>query len=135
MIIIQLLDLVSFSKSNVSDIALSVESYKQMISRSVLAYDCVYDFIDRKACYEKIRDSVVAAVTIGKKKQKPAHASSSTRTASGDISLDQQFRDAICKHHSSVEIAWEAFDSISEPRGTLSRYRIFQSHVDVYISY
>ena len=113
--------MVSFSKSNVSDIALSVESYKQIIS-SVLAYDCVYDFIDRKACYEKIRDSVVAAVANGKKKQKPAHVSSSTRTASGEVSLDQQFKAAILKHHSSVEIAWKAFDSISEPRGTLSRY-------------
>ena len=81
----------------------------------------MYAFIDRKACYEKIRDSVVAAVANGKKKQKPAHATSSTRTASGDISLDQQFRDAIRKHHSSVEIAWETFDSVSEPKGTLSR--------------
>ena len=121
MIIIQLLGLVSFSKSNVSDIALSVESYKQMISRNVLVFDFVYDFVDRKACYEKIRDSVVAAVANGKKKQKPAHVSSSTRTASGEVSLDQQFKDAILKHHSSVDIAWKAFDSISEPRGTLSR--------------
>ena len=121
MITIRLLGLVSFSKSNVSDIALSVESYKQTISRDVLIFDFVYDFVDRKACYEKIRDSVVAAVTNGKKKQKPAHATSSTRTASGDISLDQQFKDAILKHHSSVEIAWKAFDSISEPKGTLSR--------------
>ena len=117
--------MVSFSKSNVSDIALSVESYKQMISRNILVFDFVYDFVDRKACYEKIRDSVVAAVANGKKKQKPAHVSSSTRTASGEVSLDQQFKDAILKHHSSVEIAWEAFDSISEPRGTLSRYGSF----------
>ena len=95
-----------------------------MISRNVLVFDFVYDFIDRKACYEKIRDSVVAAVANGTKKQKPAHVSSSTRT-SGEVSLDQQFKDAILKHHSSVEIAWEAFDSISEPRGTLSRYGSF----------
>ena len=93
-----------------------------MISRNVLVFDLMYDFLDRKACYEKIRDSVVAAVANGKKKQKPAHASSSTRTASGEVSLDQQFKDAILKYHSSVGIAWEAFDSISEPRGTLSRY-------------
>ena len=110
-----------------------------MISRNVLAYDCVYDFVDRKACYEKIRDSVVAAVANGKKKQKPIHANSSTRTASGEVSLDQQFKDAILKHHSSVEIAWKAFDSISEPTGTLSRYgsfsvaKIVNTVCDVYI--
>ena len=92
-----------------------------MRSRNVLLFDFVYDFADRKACYEKIRDSVIAAVANGKKKQKPAHVISSTRTASSDVSLDQQFKDAILKHHSSVEIAWKAFDSISEPRGTLSR--------------
>ena len=95
-----------------------------MISRNVLVFDFVYDFVDRKACYEKIRDSVVAAVANGKKKQKPAHVSSSTRTASGEVSLDQQFKDAILKHHSSVEIAWNAFDSISEPRGERNTFKV-----------
>jgi hypothetical protein len=36
-------------------------------------------------------------------------------------SVDEQFRSLVFEIFSSVELAWGAFDSISEPRGQLSR--------------
>lgn len=80
----------------------------------------------RKAAYEKIRDAVVnAIVTTDMTKTKAAahNVEPTAEQTSGDAmpSFDEQFRLLVFKIFPSVEVAWGAFDSISEPRGQLSR--------------
>ena len=96
----------------------------------------MYDFVDRKACYEKIRDSVVAAVANGKKKQKPAHESTEAPQLKSDhvhetdddstkatpavedgSALVDSFKEALLSKYGSAE---EAFNSLNK-NGILSK--------------
>jgi hypothetical protein len=45
----------------------------------------------------------------------------SKQTGDAMPSVDDQFRALLFETYSSVEVAWGAFDGISEPRGKLSR--------------
>ena len=80
----------------------------------------------RKAAYEKIRDAVVNAIIttdMTKTKAVAHNVEPTSKQTSGDAmsSADEQFRLLVFEIFPSVEVAWGAFDSISEPRGQLSR--------------
>ena len=78
----------------------------------------------RKAAYEKIRDAVVNAIitTDMTKTKAVAHNVEPTSKQTSDaVSVDEQFRLLVFEIYTSVELAWGVFDSISEPRGQLSR--------------
>ena len=80
----------------------------------------------RKAAYEKIRDAVVNAIIttdMTKTKAVAHNVEPTSKQTSGDAmsSADEQFKALVFEKYSSVELAWGVFDSISEPRGQLSR--------------
>ena len=96
----------------------------------------MYDFVDRKACYEKIRDSVVAAVANGEKKQKPAHeaaeapqpktdhvheidddSTKATPAVENGSALVDSFKEALLSKYGSAE---EAFNSLNK-NGSVSK--------------
>jgi hypothetical protein len=80
----------------------------------------------RKAAYEKIRDAVVNAIVttdMTKTKAVAHNVEPTSKQTGGDAvsSADEQFRLLVFEIYTSVELAWGVFDSISEPRGQLSR--------------
>ena len=80
----------------------------------------------RKAAYEKIRDAVVNAIIttdMTKTKAVAHNVEPTSKQTSGDAmsSVDEQFRVLVFEIYTSVELAWGVFDSISDPRGQLSR--------------
>jgi hypothetical protein len=83
----------------------------------------------RQAAYEKIRDAVANAIdaqndaATTEAKAVAHNVEPTSKQTSGDAtsSVDEQFRALVFVIYSSVEAAWGVFDSISEPRGQLSR--------------
>ena len=104
-------------------------------SHFILTYK-THLFTDRRVCYERL----IQAISRGVEKQrhasnnesqtihrdgKDAHEATSAAASDGKksaiVSLAQQFRDLTLNKYSSIEKAWEMFDSLSDQPGQLSR--------------
>jgi hypothetical protein len=109
-----------------------IDMYKKLgfsflFEEQVIGHSAEY----RKACYDKIRDAVTDAIATTNTNADPVTLNTTiTRTAAHthtmpiDVitaSADEQFRRLVIDIYSSAEVAWSAFDDISDPPGQISR--------------